>query len=59
MVPHISKERCKDCGDCVSLCPYDVFSVEGGRVRVTRPEDCIECNSCVDQCPEQAIFLDD
>ena len=59
MQPYIDKNHCTECGDCVTLCPYDVFSDNNGTITVLTPEDCIECGACIDACPQEAIFMDD
>ncbi|MBA4391086.1 MAG: 4Fe-4S ferredoxin [Syntrophus sp. (in: bacteria)] len=61
MRPYIDKSHCTDCGECITLCPYDVFSDtdKNGAVTVLTPEDCIECGACIDACPQEAIFMDD
>jgi ferredoxin len=57
--PYISKNVCTDCGECITVCPYEVLSDENGVVDVMTPEDCIECGACIDACPQKAIFMDD
>ncbi|MHB8111167.1 MAG: 4Fe-4S dicluster domain-containing protein [Syntrophorhabdaceae bacterium] len=59
MRPYISRTLCTDCGECVEICPYEVFSRDDGTVVVRVPEDCIECGSCVEHCEFNAIFFDD
>ena len=59
MRPYIEKQMCDRCGNCVDICPYDVFSVNDGEVIVLMPEDCIECTSCIEQCSKKAIYMDD
>jgi NAD-dependent dihydropyrimidine dehydrogenase PreA subunit len=59
MQPFISEDLCEKCGECVEVCPYDVFLIEGGNVVVACPEDCIECIACVENCPHKAILMGD
>ncbi|HNQ62931.1 MAG TPA: 4Fe-4S binding protein [Syntrophorhabdaceae bacterium] len=59
MRPYIKVQRCDGCGECIDTCPYDVFSLEKGKIIVMNPEDCIECLSCIEQCAEKAIYMDD
>lgn len=51
--------RCRQCEQCVEICPYDVFETDNGLVVVAHPEGCIECTACVDTCPYDAIVMDD
>jgi len=57
--PYIIETLCKMCGECVALCPYDVFCINGESVVVVSPEDCIECTACADDCPSKAIMMGD
>jgi len=57
--PYIEEHSCDRCGECVGICPYDVFSRDNGEIIVLTPEDCIECTSCIEQCPGKAIYMDD
>ncbi len=59
MPPVIDQNRCTLCGQCVELCPEDVFfnSDDKSVPRVSYPDDCWHCNSCVYECPVEAIKL--
>jgi NAD-dependent dihydropyrimidine dehydrogenase PreA subunit len=59
MQPFIAEELCERCGECMVMCPYEVFGEKDGRVVVETPEDCIECIVCVDSCPCNAISMSD
>ncbi len=59
MRPYISDDLCEQCGECVTICPYEVFGEEEGRVKVVIPEECIECTDCIRSCPHKAIRMDD
>jgi len=59
MRPYISEALCRQCGECVDTCPYEVFRNEDETVTVAVPEDCIECTACVEACPESAISMGD
>jgi len=51
-------EWCKGCEICVAFCPKDVLEMEGGKVKVARPEDCIKCMLCELRCPDFAITVE-
>lgn len=57
--PVIDRDRCTDCGQCLSFCLFDVFTSEGdGSVRVARPSNCkTGCPACSRVCPEVAIIF--
>lgn len=54
----VKLEWCKGCGICVAFCPKNVLEMEGGKVKVARPEDCIDCKLCELRCPDFAITVD-
>jgi NAD-dependent dihydropyrimidine dehydrogenase PreA subunit len=58
MRPAISQDLCENCGECIDICPYDVFGDLEGFVSVINPEECIECTACIDTCPQKAISMD-
>lgn len=62
----ILRERCRHCGDCVTLCPQSgpgvdrpVFTSagEGTDVRISHVEGCISCFTCVEFCRAAAIVV--
>jgi NAD-dependent dihydropyrimidine dehydrogenase PreA subunit len=56
-VPEISEDKCKQCGECVDICPADVLAVDSNVTKVANPADCLGCESCVSVCPEEAITI--
>ena len=53
----IDKEKCFDCGACVSLCPVEAITVaEDCSVNFDK-EKCVgsTCSACVEACPAGAI----
>ena len=60
MPPIIDQEKCTACGECVDVCPQDVFfgSKNGETPVVSYGEECWHCNACVVGCPvEGAVTL--
>ncbi|KCZ70988.1 NADH:ubiquinone oxidoreductase chain I-like protein [Candidatus Methanoperedens nitroreducens] len=51
----IDEDKCIGAGECVNVCPTNVFDLVEGKSHATRVEDCIECCACVDACPTKAI----
>jgi NAD-dependent dihydropyrimidine dehydrogenase PreA subunit len=57
MYPVVNRERCKGCGNCVEICPSEVYQIEIDKSEPIHPQDCIECWACVTQCPMESIQL--
>lgn len=60
----VIRDRCKECGLCISLCPPKVLDSEktynrfGYRPTYLKDRDgCIGCKICEYACPEFAIFV--
>ena len=51
----VNNETCVGCGECVDICPADVYELQEGKSSPVRMEDCIECCSCVEVCPTGSI----
>jgi YjjW family glycine radical enzyme activase len=43
-------ERCRDCGDCIFVCPAGALRMDGARVRWDAGR-CRDCEACVEACP--------
>lgn len=59
MPPIINKDECSGCGECVEICPTDVFfGTEKGQIPVvTYPDECWHEAACILDCPKGAIKL--
>jgi NAD-dependent dihydropyrimidine dehydrogenase PreA subunit len=53
----VDSEKCIGCGECVDICPEDVFELEEDISVPVRAEDCVGCESCVEVCEEDAISV--
>ncbi len=58
----IDYDRCDGCGECVEVCPADVYELvcpakSKGVEKAAAPNiaECIECCACVEACPLSAI----
>ena len=53
----LDEQKCKVCGECVKICPVEIYKVEGDRVSVGNSDECSGCLSCVSVCEAQAIII--
>lgn len=51
----VDKDKCVDCGACVSLCPTEALNMDENFQLEFMEEKCIGCNLCIDSCPRFAI----
>ncbi|RLG72805.1 MAG: 4Fe-4S ferredoxin [Methanobacteriota archaeon] len=51
----IDYDKCIGSGECVDVCPSDVFELVDGKSTAPNVADCIECCACVSACPTNAI----
>lgn len=57
--PVIDRERCTNCGQCLSFCLFGVYAKdENGNVKVANPAGCkTDCPACARICPQTAIIF--
>ncbi len=53
----IEETKCQACGECVSICPVEIYKLDGNRVVVGNTTDCSNCQSCVSVCASEAITI--
>ena len=53
----IDKAKCTGCGECVDICPAEVFEMVDEKSEPANIDECLGCESCVETCPEDAITL--
>ncbi|WGI17206.1 DNA-directed RNA polymerase subunit D [Methanonatronarchaeum sp. AMET-Sl] len=52
-------EECDNCGDCVEICPRNVYEIKNNQLEITDPENCSLCSLCVEECHAEAITVTD
>lgn len=53
----VDEDKCEACGQCVFICPTEVWEMKGGVAVATKPESCLGCMGCVGVCPVSAITI--
>jgi NAD-dependent dihydropyrimidine dehydrogenase PreA subunit len=51
----VDYDKCTGVGDCVSMCPVEVFELVDGKAVPSKISECTECCACVTACPNEAI----
>lgn len=59
MKPEVDVEKCTGCGNCVEVCPVDVFEIQDDKSVVVNADECLECESCIEACDQGAITLEE
>jgi NAD-dependent dihydropyrimidine dehydrogenase PreA subunit len=53
----VDEEKCIGCGDCVDICPVDVYEMQDKRSVPVNEGECIGCESCIEVCEQDAITV--
>jgi NAD-dependent dihydropyrimidine dehydrogenase PreA subunit len=56
-IEKIDYQKCKWCGNCVEVCPMDVFRKFGSIPYISYREDCMTCHLCNIYCKSKAIVI--
>mgnify|MGYP000008672855 FL=1 len=51
----IDYDKCTGVGECVRVCPTQVYELINGKSTATNIDQCIQCCACVAACPNNAI----
>ena len=50
-------EKCTGCGQCLAVCPHEVFALESGKASIADLDACMECGACAKNCPVEALSV--
>ena len=56
---NVDAEKCVGCGECVDVCPVEVYEINDGKSSPENAEDCLGCESCVEVCESNAITVEE
>ena len=52
---NVDYDKCKGIGECVDVCPSEVYILKEEKAVPVNIGECVECCACVEACPEEAI----
>ncbi len=59
--PKVDPERCRGCGRCVDICPFNAIRLVDGPIGIYTAEvarhNCVGCGGCVGICPVTALDM--
>ncbi len=55
--PEVDAEKCVGCGECIDVCPVNVYELQDGKSVPVNEDDCVGCESCVEVCEQNAITI--
>jgi NAD-dependent dihydropyrimidine dehydrogenase PreA subunit len=55
--PEVISENCVGCGECIDVCPVNIYELQDGKSVTINEEECIGCESCVEVCENDAITV--
>ncbi|MBW1695764.1 MAG: 4Fe-4S binding protein [Deltaproteobacteria bacterium] len=53
----VDPEKCTGCGECVEICPEEVYELEDEKSVPVNVEQCEGCESCLEVCEQDAITV--
>ena len=57
--PDVDVKRCVGCGECIDVCPVNVYELQDGKSVSINEQECVGCDSCAEVCPEDAITVNE
>lgn len=53
----VDTDKCTGCGECIDICPVEVFELDEGKSVPINESECLGCESCVEVCEYDAITI--
>ncbi len=53
----VDQEKCIGCGECVDVCPVEVYELQNEKAVPVNAEECVGCESCIEVCEQDAITV--
>ena len=55
----VDADKCVGDGECVDVCPVEVYEIQANKAVVVNEEECLGCESCVEVCEVGAIIVEE
>jgi NAD-dependent dihydropyrimidine dehydrogenase PreA subunit len=55
IVIEVDYDKCTGVGECVTVCPSNVYELVKGKTTAPNIDECIQCCACQESCPKLAI----
>ncbi len=55
----VDEEKCVGCGECVDICPVEVYEMQDGKSEPVEQDSCLGCESCIEVCEADAITVEE
>jgi NAD-dependent dihydropyrimidine dehydrogenase PreA subunit len=55
----VGTDKCSGCGECVDVCPVEVYELQDGKSVAVNEEECLGCESCVEVCETNALTVEE
>ena len=56
---NVDQDKCVGCGECVDVCPVEVYVLKDGKSEPENSEECLGCLSCTEVCESGAIQVEE
>ncbi len=53
----VDNDKCMGCGECVDICPVEVYELQNEKSVPVNAEECVGCESCIEVCEQEAITI--
>jgi NAD-dependent dihydropyrimidine dehydrogenase PreA subunit len=53
----VDKNKCDGDGECVDICPEEVYELVDGKAEPVNMDSCTGCESCMEVCPNGSITV--
>lgn len=53
----LDTQKCNGCGMCLTVCPHNVFKMNGKSMQIIDRDACMECGACCKNCEAGALSV--